>query len=100
MGDDMQRCVGAVGGCPPWPGQRHPWVDLDPLGRDRRRPLLDLTPVSRVLEPAFGLAESHVRGVLPDVADDWQLRVASTDLGRALGMDRCPVRIDTAEVAG
>jgi hypothetical protein len=60
MGDDaMRRCVGAAGTCPPWPGQRHPWADLDPLGRDRHpRSLPDLAPVSRVLELAFGVAES------------------------------------------
>lgn len=33
-----------------WPGQRHPWADLDPLGRDRQ-PLPSLAPVRRVLAP-------------------------------------------------
>lgn len=59
MDDAVRGCVGAVGACPPWPGQRHPWADLDPLGRDRDdNPLPDLAPVSRVLEPVFGVAES------------------------------------------
>lgn len=54
----MRRCVGAINVCPPWPGQRHPWADLDPLGRDRNpKPPPDLTPVTRVLEPAFGVSE-------------------------------------------
>jgi hypothetical protein len=59
MDDAVQRCPGAVGGCPPWPGQRHPWADLDPLGRDRdHKPLPDLTPINRVLEPVFSVADS------------------------------------------
>jgi hypothetical protein len=57
MGEVVRGCVGAVTACPPWSGQRHPWADLDPLGRDHRS-LPDLAPVSRVLAPAYGLAVS------------------------------------------
>lgn len=67
MGDDsVHLCVGAASMCPPWPGQRHPWADFDPLGRDRdHKPLPDLTPVSRVLEPAFGVASRRLPNLHP-----------------------------------
>jgi hypothetical protein len=86
----VRGCVGAVTACPPWPGQRHPWADLNPLGLDDRlRALPDLASVGRVLKPTYGVAD-RAREVPAGVGGDWQAWAAVTDLGRALGVDRAP----------
>ena len=36
-------------------------------------------------------ARPRLRELIADTGDDWKARAASTDFGRALGVDRCPL---------
>lgn len=72
-----------------WPGQRHPWADLDPLGRDRRRPPLPaFDAVERVLAPAHGLRvpcrADHSTAVLPAGLRWWARGAYATHLAAVL----------------